>query len=46
MALSWMRLDVQAERNAQADIVYEPPPSLMTIPQQQQQQQQRAKDKS
>jgi hypothetical protein len=45
MALSWMLLHDQAEKNSQADLSYEtPPPRQQTVPQQQQQQQQRAKD--
>lgn len=37
LSLSYLRLAEQAERNAQADLVYEPPPHPAAQPQQQQQ---------
>jgi hypothetical protein len=39
LALAYLRLADQAERNAQADLVYETPPRSAAPPQQQQQQQ-------
>jgi hypothetical protein len=39
LALAYLRLADQAERNAQADLVYETPPRSAAQPQQQQQQQ-------
>jgi hypothetical protein len=42
MALAWLRLADQAERNSQVDLIYETP--LRSVSQPMQQQQQRAKD--
>jgi hypothetical protein len=39
LALAYLRLATQAEKNAATDIVYEPPPSPAEQPQVQQQQQ-------
>lgn len=45
LALSYLRLADQADRNSQTDVVYEPPPAPVDQPQAQQQQQQQQPDK-
>ena len=44
MAMRWLRLADQAEKNALSDISYETPLPRESVPQPQQQQQQRTKD--
>jgi len=44
IALAWVRLSDQAEKNAHADLSYETPPRPTSVPQPRQQPQQRAKE--